>query len=188
MRIHQEVGFADDRAAARRFCLTQTIEVMHDVPHFPDPQEKINLRQFFFQTSSVSLGQTSCYDQMGAGALLPFLPLGHLEDFIYGFFFCRKDKGAGIDQDDVRLVCLGSDAVAAFCKECGHDLGVNQILRTSQAYDVNISVFQRGIFLASTFLGLTPSDGSNDSFCLHAFDHAGSAVVSDFQVSLYQRD
>src|SRR5512136_251100 len=96
---------------------------------------------------------------MGAGALLPFLPLSHLEDFIYGFLFRRQDEGARIDQYDMGFVCLRSDAIAAFCKECGHNLGVNQILGTSQAYDVNVPVFQREIFLASTFLGLTPSEG-----------------------------
>jgi hypothetical protein len=132
---------------------------MRDVSYFSDSQEKVNLRQLSFQTSSVSLRQAPCYDQMGTGTILLFFPLGHSEDFIYRFFFCGKDKGAGIDQDDMRFVCLRSDAIAAFCKECSHNLGVNQIFGTSQAYDVNVSVFQREIFLASTFLGLTPSEG-----------------------------
>ena len=95
----------------------------------------------------------------GSGTFSLAFPLGNLEDFVYGFFFRRQNECTCINEDDVPFVRLRSDAIAAFCKERSHDLGVNQILWTSQAYDMDVSTIQREIFLASIFLGLTPSDG-----------------------------
>ncbi len=88
-----------------------------------------------------------------------FFQPGHPEYFVNRFFFGGQDEGTGIDDDDVCGTGLADDVKVAFFQDGSHHFGVHLIFWTAQADNVNLPVFHLEIFLTSTFLGFTPSEG-----------------------------
>src|SRR5262249_28155683 len=110
--------------------------------HVGQPQEvagtdeRVDLGQLGRQLFAVALGETAGDDELGA--MLALVPR-HLEDGIDRLFLRRLDEAAGVDEHDARgggverrLVALGNELAE-------HDLGVDLILRTAEAREVDLA-------------------------------------------------
>jgi hypothetical protein len=98
---------------------------------------KIDLRQRLDQLLPVALGETTGDDQVRAGAAARLLPGGHAEDLRDRLLPGGKDEGAGVDHDDRSLFRAVRQEIAGFGEDARHDLGIDQILGTAEADDVD---------------------------------------------------
>ena len=97
--------------------------------------EEVDLRQFLFQIFSVALWKTTG-DDKEATQSLPFIP-GKSENGIDRLFRRIFDKGARVDDEDLRLRRIGGEGVSGPGKEAKHHLRIDKVLRTSQTDKAN---------------------------------------------------
>ena len=110
--------------------------MLRDVRDFSHSQEKVYFRQLLSKILPYRCGRHPVTTRRLQELPYPFFPFGYPQDFVDGLFFCGEDKGTGVDKDDIRLVCLRGDVIAALRDECGHNLGIDQIFRAAEADDV----------------------------------------------------
>ena len=82
----------------------------HDLVEFVGADERVDFRQICLDIAAVALHQAAGDDQLLRAAGL--LVLGHLENGVDGFLLGGVDETAGVDDEDVGLVGMGSQFVA----------------------------------------------------------------------------
>jgi len=87
------------------------------------PDEEVHLWQFLFQNFPISLGKTSRYNEKTAAAFS--LEFGEMKNRLNGLLGCFLNKGAGIDDEDVRPRGIRGQEIALFRKETEDHFGID---------------------------------------------------------------
>ena len=114
----------------------------NDAVDFVGADDRVHFGHFRANVAAVALDQAAGDDQALRAAGL--LVLGHLEDGVDRFLLGGVDEAARVDDDDVGLLRVRRQLVAAGRELAHHDLGIDEILGTPQTDKTN---FQGG-FLA----------------------------------------
>ena len=110
--------------------LQRGLDGLHDAAPGARPHNSIGLGNIVEQFLSVALAEATRNDQAAAAAAL--LILGHVEHRCDGLFLGRLDKGARVDDEDIRLCRLVRDLDAVLLQDAQHDFRIDEILGTAK--------------------------------------------------------
>src|SRR5579863_94253 len=120
-----------DRSSAR----LDVFEQLDDARIRAGPDHAVDLRNQALQLGAVALREAAGDDQL----LTATLARGMLEDDFGGFFLCRIDEGARVDDDRIRASGLRFQPPAGAREFSDHHLGVHEVLRTTEADECDAS-------------------------------------------------
>ena len=101
-----------------------------NVRNLAGAEHHVDLRDLGLELVSVPLAQAAGHDQPFARPAA--LEFGHLEDRVDRFLLGRINEGAGIDDDDVRVLGVGGDFMPGLARQAQHDFAIHKILRTAE--------------------------------------------------------
>ena len=101
-----------------------------------DAEQRVDLRHLVHHLRAVSLGEAAGDDYAFEMAVL--LQPGDVEDVVYRLLLCRRDEGAGVDDDYVGVDVLGDDLVSGVDELFEHHFGVDLIFRASERDEADL--------------------------------------------------
>ena len=97
------------------------------------PIDGVDLRDVFTDFVAVALDQAAGDDDAsGHWPPCESLCCDHFQDGVDGLLLGRVDEGAGVDDDDVGVLCGGGELGAVVMEEAHHDSGVDEIFRAAE--------------------------------------------------------
>ena len=116
------------------------------------PIELVHLGQLYLQVGEIALGQTAHDVEPLQASLL--LPLGKLQEGVDALLLGVADEATGVDDGYLALrpLAVVRTAIAAFFQERHQSLGVHQILRTSERYEVDRFFLSTQLFFPFAYL------------------------------------
>ena len=107
------------------------IDHLGDLLPAKDADDLIDAGHFLEQFVLLAFGKAAGHHDGADPALL--LQLEHLADDAERFLPGRLDEAAGVDDDHVRTVGVGTQRVAVLGQLAEHALGIDQVLRAAEA-------------------------------------------------------